>query len=122
MSSQKRILCVEDDRSTYELIALLLSDYEVIMAGNKADALRLASCENFDLYILDYHLPDGFGAEISGYIRASDPQTPIIFSTSDYFLTKTQIHTIGAQRLVRKGMSFNKDLEAAVSDLLDRSS
>jgi two-component system, OmpR family, response regulator ArlR len=120
MSSQKRILCVEDDRSTYELIALLLSNYEVIMASNKADALRLASIESFDLYILDYHLPDGFGTEVCGYIRASDQKTPIIFSTSDDLLTKTHLNTIGAQHLVRKGMSFNKDLEAAVSDLLGR--
>lgn len=76
-----RVLCVEDDEDTCEMLKALLnlSGYEVKSARSKEDALRLTESESFDLYLLDNLLPDGNGIELCKQIRASDPLTPIIF-------------------------------------------
>jgi CheY-like chemotaxis protein len=64
MPTQKKVLCVDDDSGTCELIALILRDCQVTSAANKAEALHLASSSKFDLVFLDNNLPDGLGVEI----------------------------------------------------------
>lgn len=75
-----RILCVEDDEDTCEMLAVAMEgDYELVTAGSVAEGLRLAQSDGFALYILDNWLPDGTGIELCQQIRAFDPRTPIIF-------------------------------------------
>jgi DNA-binding response OmpR family regulator len=79
--SAKRILFVDDDRDTCEMMRLLLrhSGYRVTTAETVADALGLAEAERFDLYILDNWLPDGPGLELCQQLRALYPASPIVF-------------------------------------------
>ena len=76
-----RILCVDDDKDTCEMVAFLLGlvGYEVIQALNIADGLTLARREHFDLILLDWFLDDGTGIELCKMIRAFDSQTVILF-------------------------------------------
>ena len=97
------------------MIANLLGDYEVIAAYSKADALIKALGEPIDLYLIDYHLPDGTGVELCLLIRTIDQNTPIFFCTGNSSLTEAQILKAGAQRLIRKGPDFTEDLNQAVS-------
>ena len=78
---KRRILCIEDDKDTCELLSTVLgiSSYQVKSAGTIADALCLASNETFSLYLLDRRLPDGDGIELCRQIREFDPHTPILF-------------------------------------------
>ena len=117
-SAQKRILCVEDHGDTCELIAILLRDYKVISAHSKAEALRLASGEHFDLFLLDYNLPDGTGIEICLYIRTFNKKTPILFSTAFDLLTELQVEAVGAQGIIRKGVTFSDELMAKANQFL----
>ena len=59
--SKARILCVEDNRDSREMIATLLREtnqhYEVTAVETAADALALNGSNEFDLYILDIWLP-----------------------------------------------------------------
>ena len=57
----KKILCVDDHTDFCELVAAILHDVKVVSAHSMADAIVLATREKFDLYLLDYHLPDGTG-------------------------------------------------------------
>jgi CheY-like chemotaxis protein len=57
------------------LIATILSDHEVVSAHSKAEALRKATGGLFDLYLLDYYLPDGTGLEVCLLIRDFDDST-----------------------------------------------
>ncbi len=61
----KRILIVEDELDIEELLAAYLRDagYEVALAGDGVEAIRLSQSETFDLVLLDLMLPrmDGFG-------------------------------------------------------------
>ena len=116
---KKRILCVEDHQDMCELVGTILTNYEVVNAFSMEDALRQATLEKFDLFLLDYHLPDGTGIELCLLIKNFDTETPIIFVTGTSSMTKAQALTIGAQGLIQKGSSkFVQELESKVDELL----
>jgi CheY-like chemotaxis protein len=105
MTSTKRprVLCVEDDKDMCELITMLLADCEMISAPSVLEALHKVSSEEFDLILLDYHLPDGTGLQVCRSIRAFNNKTPILFVTGTKSMSTRQIQTAGAQGLVKKG-------------------
>jgi CheY-like chemotaxis protein len=116
--AQKRILCVEDHPDTCELIAILFNNCDVVSAHSKAAAFQLVVHENFDLIILDYHLPDGTGVEICHFIRGFDKVTPILFFTGTSSMTEPQVATAGAQGVIKKRGDFSERLRAAVYQFL----
>ena len=102
MPTKRRILCVDDHDDFCSLITTILSDYEVVSAHSKAEALRKATGGLFDLYLLDYYLPDGTGLELCLLLRDFDDSTPILFVTDGADLTQKQIESVNAQGLIRK--------------------
>lgn len=78
---RKRILYVEDQPDTSEMIGLMLdlSGYEVSFADTVSEGLKLARSGRFALILLDQNLPDGTGLELCRRIRAFDQHTPILF-------------------------------------------
>ena len=117
---KKLILCVDDSTDTCELVTCILKDYKVTPAYSMADAVKRATAEKHDLYILDYHLPDGTGLELCLMLRTFDRETPILFATATSSIKEAQVITAGAQGLILKnGDSFIKDLLARVSQLLN---
>lgn len=78
-----RIAYLEDDADQAALIRRWLEG-----AGHschhfdRGHALRRSLArESFDLYILDWHLPDVDGLEVLKEIRARSPRSPVIFAT-----------------------------------------
>jgi PAS domain S-box-containing protein len=67
-----RILLVEDNADTAELLAELLQlhGYGVKTAGTVASALRLVDAEKFDLIVSDLGLPDGTGLDLMRQVGA----------------------------------------------------
>jgi CheY-like chemotaxis protein len=101
------------------LVSVILKEYEVTSAYSMADAVKRATAEKFDLYILDYHLPDGTGLELCLMLRTFDKETPILFATATSSITEAQVITAGAQGLVKKdNADFIKSLPERVSQLL----
>jgi two-component system, OmpR family, phosphate regulon response regulator OmpR len=76
----KRVLCVEDDADTREMLKfkLGLSDFEAVVAPDMDAALRLMGRERFSLYLLDGGLRGAEGLSLCKRIRASDARTPIV--------------------------------------------
>lgn len=76
-----RILCVEDDKDTYDLMTLILSrqGYEVVTADTVKKAFALIQCEKISLCILDGKLPDGNGVDLCRQIKEFDKNIPVIF-------------------------------------------
>lgn len=80
-SRKKRILSVEDDADSRELLEFVLSDYEVVFAGGVKEALSAFKNENFDLCLLDSRLSDGDGTELCSRIRGLNESVPIVFAS-----------------------------------------
>jgi len=81
-TTAKRILCVEDDLDTCEILQILLREYDLVIATKLEDAHPLIDHQKFDLYMLDNWLPDGSGVELCQTIRARHPGSPIIFTSA----------------------------------------
>lgn len=79
----KRVLVVDDDAKTVELVKLYLNrdGYRVIAAYNGVDALRLARESHPDLIVLDVMLPGIDGLEVCRTLRA-ESDVPIIMLTA----------------------------------------
>jgi len=82
-----RILCIEDDANTRNLLKkmLTMSDFEAAVAPDVYTALQMMERERFSLYILDGGLRGITGLSLCEQIRAVDTRTPIvIFSGHAY--------------------------------------
>jgi len=116
-----RILCVDDHEDSSQLLKLLLaeSDYEVSTAGTMDEAIRLASANDFDLYVMDKHLPDGSGIDLCRKLTELTPNVPCIFYSGDaYEIRREEALAAGAHAFIPK-----PDLDAlidAVHELLSK--
>jgi DNA-binding response OmpR family regulator len=101
----KRILCVDDDEDTRELMGVLIGryGYQPVIATSVSDALEQSAIGGFALYILDNWLGQSTGIDLCERIRASDRHTPILFYSGAGY--KTDIRKgldAGAQAYVVK--------------------
>jgi response regulator RpfG family c-di-GMP phosphodiesterase len=78
-----RILCVEDDPTTCNLLRLLLRKHTVITAASTDEALGLAVLFPFNLYLLKAQYSDGSGIEFCRQLRALDGSIPVLFLSGD---------------------------------------
>ncbi|MDD5295604.1 MAG: response regulator transcription factor [Rhodocyclaceae bacterium] len=80
-----RIALLEDDPEQAEVVKRWLEQagHDVHVFGRGMDLLRRASRESFDLYLLDWILPDVEGDEVLRRLRQErDVTSPVIFVTS----------------------------------------
>ncbi|HBB89096.1 MAG TPA: hypothetical protein DC047_15935 [Blastocatellia bacterium] len=100
-----RILCIDDHEDASEMMKLILSheDYEVVTAVTMSEALKLATASEFDLYVLDRHLPDGSGLELCQKLTEVTPGVPCIFYSGDaYAIHRSEAIAAGAQDYIAK--------------------
>ena len=76
----KRILCIDDNADTCELLTTMLgkSGFEAVSARGVEEALRLMEGERFVLYVVDGQMPGASGLTPCERIRAADANTPIV--------------------------------------------
>jgi DNA-binding response OmpR family regulator len=111
----KRVLCVDGDEDTCELLTRLLAaeGYETMTAGRLAEALALVSGGRFDLVIVERTFPDGEGLELCRLLRARDPSTPVlIYSSHPYEPTRDEALSAGARELLFNDGKIEKLAEA----------
>ena len=100
-----RVLYIDDHEDTSEMLTLLLGqqDYEVTTARTMQEALKLATSLDFDVYVLDKHLPDGSGLELCMRLNEVTPGVPCIFYTGDaYDIHRVEAMAAGADAYVAK--------------------
>ena len=108
MQSPARILYVEDNPDTVELVSLVLrqNGFEVVTVSNPEEAIQLAQTERFDLYILDNWLDGMSGIEVCTRLRQFDSATPILFfSAAAYEQDRKNALGCGAQAYLVKPAS-----------------
>lgn len=99
------ILCIDDHEDTSEMLKLLLvqEDYEVVTAVTIQEALKLATSQEFDLYVFDKHLPDGSGIELCRQLNEATPGIPcILYSGDAYDIHRAEALAAGADAYVAK--------------------
>ena len=74
------VLVVDDDIEVCQILHRMLSDeqYKVQTSHSVADALGAIEQKPFDVYVMDYKLPDGSGLDVAERIRSKWGATPII--------------------------------------------
>jgi two-component system, NtrC family, response regulator HydG len=78
--SSTNVLVVDDDIAVCRILDRMLSDeqYQVQISQSVADALRVVGQRLFDVYVMDYKLPDGTGLDVAEQIRSKGSEAPII--------------------------------------------
>ena len=100
-----RVLIIDDHEDTSEMLKLLLGEenYEVTTASTMQEALRLATSQEFDLYVLDKRLPDGSGLELCIKLNEVTPAVPcILYSGDAYDIHRSEAMAAGADAYVVK--------------------
>ncbi len=85
LSTNRKILCVENSLDGYELINQMQRiekcDFELTPADSAIEALTFIGGQEFDLYLLEYKLPDISGVELCRRIRQMKRRAPVLFYT-----------------------------------------
>lgn len=84
-NTSKKILVVDDDRDDVKMISMILEPegYEIVTAGNGAEALEKVESESPDLILLDVMMPemDGFAACAKLKSSARTREIPVVLLT-----------------------------------------
>jgi two-component system, NtrC family, response regulator HydG len=79
-NSSVNVLVVDDDLAVCRILHRMLSDeeYQVQISQSVADAGAAIELKRFDVYVMDFKLPDGTGLDIAEKVRAKGSEAPII--------------------------------------------
>jgi len=119
--TSKRVLVVDDDVNTVELLTLYLKrdGYQVLTAYNGVDALHLAREGHPDLIVLDLMLPGIDGLEVCRTLRAESDVPIIMLTAKTTDQDKLTGLELGADDYVTKPFS-PRELAARVRAVLRR--
>nr|WP_182354327.1 response regulator transcription factor [Flaviflexus huanghaiensis] len=122
MSSEAKILVVDDEPSIRELLSASLSfaGFEVRMAADGHEAISQVSFVHPDLVVLDIMLPDMDGFEVLKKLREHEPGLPVLFLTAkDDIQDKVRGLSVGGDDYVTKPFSL-EEVVARIRAILRR--
>lgn len=123
-SGRPRVLCVDDDLRTLDIVTRIVSrlPVECISTDQPRQALELARGQAPDLLVLDLMMPGITGWELLARIRHEHPDTPmrvVIVSAKDDAIERTIAKNVARVDLFM-GKPFDTDeLASSVAQLLD---
>ena len=112
-----RILHVEDDTDTRELVAFVLESegWEVVSVDNADSALTLIDAGGFDLYLIDNWIGGDSSGGLCRRMRAADSHTPILFYSGAVYPADIEMaRSAGAQGYLQKPCSPEALIEEIV--------
>jgi DNA-binding response OmpR family regulator len=114
-SAQTRVLVVEDDRPTLEVLEALLqtSGYAVHQAADARAAVAAFRAQPFDVVLVDIGLPDQSGLMLAGALRAlpqGDRAALVLMSASRDGETRLQAVHSGADDFLPKPLDITEVL------------
>lgn len=79
-----KILIIEDDLTFSQILEGFLTKHghEPTAVNEVKKSLKLSAEQNFDLFLVDYRLPDGTGLDVLSHIRGMGMTQPVIIMTS----------------------------------------
>ena len=92
-SAQAHVLVVEDDQLNQTIVCAMLRNagHAVTVAADGAKAIELVTHQRFDMVLMDWHMPDMDGLEVTARLRAGEAgqqgwQIPIVALTANAFV------------------------------------
>lgn len=85
MTDPLRVLVVDDERDTLDLIDLTLrtAGYEIHLANSGAESLEMIRSNSFDIILLDIMMPDMSGFDVLRTLKEEmDNHPPVVFLTA----------------------------------------
>ena len=85
MTDPIRVLVVDDERDTLDLIDLTLSTagYDIHLASSGEESLEMLRNNTFDIVLLDIMMPDMSGFDVLRTLKQeSDHHPPVVFLTA----------------------------------------
>jgi CheY-like chemotaxis protein len=118
IQSRTRILVVDDDPRTREILGIMLvsAGYEVATADNGAAAVTHLSKTVPDLLVTDICMPQMSGVELMSHVRNMHPWVPIVAMSGSYQGDAVAAGVI-ADRFYLKGQPF-QNLLATIASLV----
>ena len=115
------VLVIEDEESFRDALKFMLSreGFDVILAPNGAEGIKLLDSMNPDLVLLDLMLPEVSGTEVCKYIRAKSNTPVIMLTAKDTEIDKVVGLELGADDYVTKPFS-TRELLARIKAVLRR--
>jgi len=115
------ILVVEDEESFRDALHYMLTreGFDVVIAPNGAEGIRLFDSKNPDLVLLDLMLPEVSGTEVCKYIRAKSSTPVIMLTAKDTEIDKVVGLELGADDYVTKPFS-TRELLARIRAVMRR--
>ena len=116
-----KMLIVEDDQELADGLRTMVGGYYVVeVACSGEQALELAEENDFNLVILDLHLPDMHGLEVCRALRSNDQNMPILVITAeDRPTVMVELLEAGADDYITKPFR-KKEVVARIRALLRR--
>ena len=116
-----KILLVDDDEGTLELLSFLVqrSEFRPIVANNCASALQLLDEQSPDLLVLDIQLGAGSGLQVLEAVRRSNDVPVIMLSSLDSEEDIERALEFGADDYIAKPFAF-RELVARIRAVLRR--
>jgi DNA-binding response OmpR family regulator len=107
----KRILILDDNQDILEIVheVLLYEDFEVKAISETKNFLGIARAFNPDLFLLDYKLPDGNGADICRLFKAQPEfsKVPVIIFSA-YTHPNINFYDSGCDDVIPKPFSLTE--------------
>jgi len=121
--SKGKILVVDDEDIVRTSCSRTLSPegYEVWLAKNGVEGLKMASEEKFDLVLTDLKMPDMDGSEVLRIIKEKWPETAVIIVTG-YQTVDTAVKAIklGAYDYIEKPFTPDALISAVAEAMTNR--
>ena len=120
----KKVLILDDDLELAQSLKEILSDegYQVDVASNGREGIRLQSANPYDLIVTDIVMPEEDGLEVIMWVKESYPETKLVaisgggyFDSRDYLLMAKEL---GASFVLCKPFEV-KTLKAGIKRILD---
>lgn len=122
MAQQQTILIIEDDTAWHNLLRRVLcgAGYNVQIAADCADGIKLAELHKPDCILSDFHLPDGDAVCICSAIKANKnlKKIPIIIFSSDPGVEIIAYKQCRANTFIVKGPAELYELPATIEKIL----
>ncbi|WP_159519962.1 response regulator [Sunxiuqinia indica] len=112
--THKKLLIIEDNRGTREVIKALLHDFQLNIreAGTAEEAYQLLANESFDFMILDLGLPDYSGKELLQKLQTNHISIPKVIVYTGKEMNKQDLDELKSytDTIILKGMKSDERL------------